>query len=83
MHDRTRDPLDVAQELTETLARAAEDAVRLKARPEQVKDAHGAWRTTDCVDCDEPIELPRLEAGRVRCFSCQDYLERRNRHYAR
>jgi RNA polymerase-binding transcription factor DksA len=81
--ERTRDPLDAAAELTENLNRAAEEHVRLKARPEQIKDAQGNWHTTSCIDCEEDIELPRLEMGRVRCFSCQDLLEKRNRPYAR
>ena len=83
MHDKTRDPLDVAQELTEALARAAEEEVRLKARPEQVKDAQGNWHTTSCVDCEEDIESGRLNLGKVRCFSCQDLLEKQRRAYAR
>ena len=52
---------------------------RLLARPEQVRDLNGNWPTLECVDCGELIEEVRLEMGKVRCFSCQSFLEDQRR----
>lgn len=77
-----QDPLDFAARLTETLARASEDAIRRLAQPEQVRDADGNWPRSSCVDCDEPIGTDRLEQGRVRCIDCQTILEKKKTMFA-
>jgi RNA polymerase-binding transcription factor DksA len=70
------DELDRAADLQQAANDAALQRVQRAARPEQVQNPDGTWPHTECVDCGEDIELPRLEMGRVRCFACQELLER-------
>ena len=70
------DPADNASDVEAAHNAAAEAAARGKSAPEQQKDANGEWETRACVDCGEEIEPGRLELGRVRCFHCQDVLEK-------
>lgn len=81
--DRSPDPIDRAADISEEHNQDCIDAARRAAAPEQVRGPDGAWSVVECVDCGEDIEPLRLEAGRVRCFSCQELKERRNRFYVR
>lgn len=77
------DPLDVATMVSEIATQDALDRTRRLAAPEQVQNADGTWPTTDCVDCGEPIETPRLELGKLRCITCQIALERKQKYGSR
>lgn len=81
------DPLDQASHLEQIHNEAAIEEHRRKLAPEQVKqlmivDGEEVmdWPHKFCIneDCGEPIEPQRLEAGRVRCFSCQSLKEERD-----
>lgn len=75
--DNPSDPLDQASRLEE-LTTAYLLAQQLgKSNPEQYSLPNGQWPTTDCVDCDLPIEAGRLTLGKVRCFHCQSDKEKR------
>lgn len=73
------DDLDRAADLTRVLENKALEAVRKASKPQQVQCVDGSWPNPDCVDCGEPIVVERLRMGRIRCFDCQDLLERRKR----
>lgn len=64
---------DEAQLLTEMEREAAIAALRAR------RAAGGAGAGGICIDCDEPIPLPRLAAipGAERCLPCQEAAERR------
>lgn len=66
------DIIDDAQAVNELHQEISLKAQLQKSRPEQHPDFDG----THCVDCGVKIPKPRLALGRVRCFDCQDYLER-------
>lgn len=71
------DVLDQAAELTRRLHEAAITSASQCAAPEQRRRPDGSWPQTDCEDCGDAIEAGRLQLGRIRCFSCQEQLERR------
>ena len=73
------DLLDRAAALTQRLGDAAIERVRRMAAQEQARNSDGSWTQTDCEDCGEKIEPPRLALGKIRCISCQTELERRQR----
>lgn len=77
------DEIDRAAYITEKANDEAVEATRRLAAPEQVRNEDGSWPRTECTDCGEDIEAVRLELGRIRCFSCQDALEKRNRQFGR
>lgn len=77
------DDLDRAAFVTEKANEEAVAETRRRAAPEQVQNADGSWPHTECVLCGEDIEEARLALGKVRCFGCQDALEKRNKQYGR
>ena len=77
------DPMDQASELETVHNATALSAARAKNKPEQEQAPDGTWETTECVDCGEDIEPKRLEMGRIRCFHCQNTLEKKRRMYGR
>lgn len=77
--ERSPDLLDRASALTQQLNDASVNHARAMARPEQARNQDGSWPHTECVDCGLDIEAGRLSLGKIRCFSCQSDLERRNR----
>ncbi|MBK6403299.1 MAG: TraR/DksA C4-type zinc finger protein [Rhodocyclaceae bacterium] len=83
MSEHFADDIDRAAFLTEVANESAVANARMKARPEQVRNADGTWPTTECVECGELIEEARLDMGKVRCFECQSTLEKRGRQHVR
>lgn len=77
------DPVDQGSHLAALHNDSAVEMQRRKAAPQQVKNAKGQWPTTECIDCGEDIEAVRLEMGRIRCFSCQDLLEKVEKQHAK
>lgn len=83
MSENYADEIDRANHLAEIANESAVADARRVAGPEQEQNADGTWPTLECVECGEPIELGRLQLGRVRCFECQNEIEKRKRRYAR
>lgn len=81
--ERFSDELDWAKAVAEAHDRACVEEARRAAQPEQVRGPDGEFPVRECVDCGEPIEPERIEAGRVRCFECQSTLEQRAKQYWR
>lgn len=50
-------------------------AVRQKVAPETHPDFDGRH----CVECGDALPKVRLENGRIRCVSCQEILERKDK----
>lgn len=73
--------LDRAADLTRELDRKAVEEVRNATKPQQVQCIDGSWPNPDCIDCADPIVVERLRMGRIRCFDCQDRLERRGKRW--
>ena len=86
--DRCADPIDHASGV-ETRARDIDVRIaRSRAAPEQepVRDAEGAilyWPITECVDCDDTIPEARLALARIRCVSCQEKKETKEKMYGK
>lgn len=76
------DPLDIAADLSRSLAEAQIGAVRQLAKPEQLQNPDGTWPVTECIDCGAELGK-RAELGRVRCVHCQGLLERRGAPWRR
>lgn len=70
------DPIDQGSHLAALHTEEAIKAHARKAAPQQTRNADGTWPITVCVTCGEDIEEKRLEAGRIRCVSCQTWLEK-------
>lgn len=66
------DIFDTAQAFQARLNSDAESRARGKSAPETHPDFDGYH----CVDCGEGVHPVRLAMGKVRCFECQDFLER-------
>lgn len=49
-----------------------------KVSPESHPDFDGK----SCIDCDSEIPKGRLKMFRIRCVTCQEILEKKNRVYA-
>lgn len=77
------DPLDQAAHLADMANEEAVAETRRRAAPEQVRNADGSWERTECFDCGEDIEPARLDLGKIRCFACQDALEKRSKQFGR
>lgn len=75
------DPLDQASHLADMANEEAVAETRRRAAPEQVQNPDGSWPSPECCDCGEDIEPARLEMGKIRCFACQDALEKRNKQF--
>ena len=73
------DEVDRANDLAERENAHLLYQVRKKAGAQQEPLADGSYPFPDCHDCAEPIEPGRLKLGRIRCFSCQEDLERSGR----
>lgn len=85
--EKTADVLDAASNLSYAKNKEQVDAVRLLSQPERIADGKGGWVVQEldeesgtypipeCVDCDDPIPLPRLQLGRIRCVCCQQIKE--------
>ncbi len=69
------DDLDRAATLTQQLADAAVEEAQRAAAPQQVQSPDGSWPNPEC-ECGELIPEARLRLGRIRCFDCQNMLER-------
>lgn len=68
------DWLDEANELTEMLFDVAQ-----KNRAAKIELMPVSFNGADCIDCEEPVEPPRLTHGFFRCYECQTIKERRER----
>lgn len=73
------DEIDRAAAISEVMDAAYLAEARSRWKPEQTQGPDGTWPVTDCVDCGEEIEQPRLLMGRIRCFLCQEGLEKRRK----
>ncbi len=71
------DNLDAAAELTQQRTNDAIKNASWCMRPQQVQNPDGTWPHTDCDDCGNEIPMARLQMGRIRCFYCQERLEKR------
>jgi hypothetical protein len=71
-----QDEVDRANDLADRDRENSIYEARKLARPEQEQRDDGSWPHEDCIDCAEPIEPGRIRLGKIRCFACQDYLER-------
>lgn len=72
------DDLDRAAELTQQLRDAATIECQKAIAPQQVQLPDGSWPNPEC-ECGELIPEARLRLGRIRCFDCQEALERSSR----
>jgi RNA polymerase-binding transcription factor DksA len=72
------DDSDRATWLEEQFNAAALDQARQRAAPETHADFDGKH----CVDCGEIIPKGRRELGKVRCISCQQAIELRDKQHA-
>ena len=76
MADNLTDPIDIGTQTGETFRQEAENAVRLKNKPDQVKNEDGTWPYPDCEDCGVDIPKARLEAtGSTLCVGCAEVME--------
>lgn len=73
------DDIDKANELAQRMNDHSVALARSKAAPEQVRSADGTWPVTECSDCGIDIEPGRIALGKVRCLTCQEVLEKRQR----
>lgn len=73
------DDVDQANELAQKMNDAAVAQARAKSKPEQVQNPDGTWPVTECIDCGIDIEPGRVALGKVRCLTCQEVLEKRQR----
>ena len=65
------DPIDQGKHLADLHNANSVAEHRRRAAPQQVQNKDGTWPVTQCDACNEPIERPRIEAGRIRCYDCQ------------
>lgn len=66
------DIIDQVQEWNELHTRVSLLNQGIKSLPERPDGFDGKH----CIDCEDPIEAPRLKLGRCRCIGCQDLKER-------
>lgn len=71
------DEADTAQVLIDSLTESGIKNIRKLSQPEYHPDFDGRH----CVECDCEIPKARLDLGKVRCFDCQNALEKRSKHY--
>lgn len=81
--ERCADFLDKARELEEDLIEKRVRQVREAAKPDQEPDVEGNYMYRDCVDCGAEIDPERLKLGYMRCTSCVERIERRNKTFRR
>lgn len=75
--EKSGDDIDKANALAEIHNVKSVQAAMLAARPQQVPNADGTYRTTKCKECDDEIPPERLKLGRILCVICQTDLEQR------
>ena len=73
------DDIDQANELAQRMNDAAVAQAMAKSLPEQIQRPDGSWPVTECDDCGIDIEPGRVALGKVRCLTCQEALEKRQR----
>ena len=84
--EKCSDPVDDAANLTYINNQEQVQQARAKSAPEtmivdgvrvsQIADSDGSYPVPNCVDCDDPLVLFRLQMGRIRCVACQEHKER-------
>ena len=73
------DDIDRATTHTLEFTEAAVREARRRAGPQQKQNDDGSWPITDCVDCEIPIVLKRLDMARIRCVGCQEAEDKHRR----
>ena len=79
MENMFADQLDTANYYAEQATEKAIAQQRLRAAPQQIQNADGSWPHPECDTCGDDIEPERLAHGMIRCFSCQDAKERKEK----
>lgn len=75
---RTGDDADHAQEQIEAFNEAAIARQRKLAQNED-KEAREEWDGVHCVRCWIELPVQRADAGRIRCVTCQEIVEKERR----
>lgn len=74
---RSADFVDMASDLELAFNAKAVYNVQQRIKPEHHPDFNGK----DCLDCEDPLTVGRLEMGRIRCVGCQEFLEKKGKLY--
>ena len=68
------DNADIAQPYQELMIEQSLAKMRRPSLPTHNKNSDGDY---ECIDCDELVELPRVQLGlTLRCISCQQLHEK-------
>lgn len=73
------DEVDIASALEMGFVAQSISAITEKNKPEK----HPNFDGVHCIDCEESIEKERLALGKIRCFECQNILDKYNKQYGR